>query len=427
MKVAFYVKNSSFANIDCRSVEIGNPGIGGTWHVILIVASQLARRYNGIDVSVFVNEINDNLPKGPVYYHAMDANNAVKQADKKNFDYFVLNYSSFNWKNYDYSGLRSSIKLIPWCHNFVGRHRRGLNEFYKNSRIARVVNVGREQMELYYDHLAFSKMDYIYNCVPIDNNLIEKVYDIPFSKRGHIVTFVGSLRKAKSFHVLASIWPQIIKRVPDAELYVIGSAKLYDENTELGKYGVAENSYEKAFMKYLLDEKGRVLSSVHFMGNLGLEKFEILQKTKVGVPNPLGIGETFCISAVEMQAMGATVVAMTAPGYFDTFINGKMVSNKEQLVDIITQELLSDNPFVPYYDTINSITNKFSVDNVVNDWEILLWKSFSKHIHPLLPIRNRLYHLKWLKISLMKIKNKLPFLNKIYNIEYFYYLKSRFL
>ena len=163
------------------------------------------------------------------------------------------------------------------------------------------------------------------------------------------------------------------------------------------------------------------------MGNLGLEKFEILQKTKVGVPNPLGIGETFCISAVEMQAMGATVVAMTAPGYFDTFINGKMVSNKEQLVDIITQELLSDNPFVPYYDTINSITNKFSVDNVVNDWEILLRKSFSKHIHPLLPIRNRLYHLKWLKISLMKIKSKLPFLNKIYNIEYFYYLKSRFL
>ena len=59
-----------------------------------------------------------------------------------------------------------------------------------------------------------------------------------------IVTYVGSLTKGKGFHVLAKEWKNILKAVPDAELYVLGSGKLYDNKAELGEYGLAEKTYE---------------------------------------------------------------------------------------------------------------------------------------------------------------------------------------
>ena len=49
---------------------------------------------------------------------------------------------------------------------------------------------------------------------------------------------------------------------------------------------------------------------------------DILKNIRVGCPNPTGDSETFCLSAVEMQAMGCVVAAMEAPGYYDTFFNG---------------------------------------------------------------------------------------------------------
>ena len=51
------------------------------------------------------------------------------------------------------------------------------------------------------------------------------------------------------------IWPDVVKQVPDAQLYVIGSGKVYDENAKLGKYNIAEESYEKKFMSYLEQEE----------------------------------------------------------------------------------------------------------------------------------------------------------------------------
>ena len=63
---------------------------------------------------------------------------------------------------------------------------------------------------------------------------------------------------------------------------------MYNKNTKLGKWGIAEENYEKVFMPYLLDKNGKILSSVTFYGKTVNEKYEILGKTKVGVPNPGG-------------------------------------------------------------------------------------------------------------------------------------------
>lgn len=424
MKIAFYIPNEKFKNVDCRDVEYGNPGIGGTWHIFLIVASQLARRDNGLDVTVYVQTLNDNLPTGPNYQVASDPLEAIRLADKASFDYAIINSCMVNWEEVIQIQYKSKIKLIPWCHNFINKQSEYLDLFADTDRIARVVNVSREQMDLYLDHPAYDKMDYIFNCVPYPEGISDKITSLPFECRDNIVTYVGSLVPQKCFHVLAMIWPDVVKQVPDAQLYVIGSGKVYDENARLGKYNIAEESYEKKFMSYLTDRSGDVLPNVHFMGNMGLEKNEILAKTKVGVPNPTGLTETFCISAVEMQQMGCAVTAMAAPGYFDTFINGKIVGNKKQLTKSIVDLLLAKGAVISYNNTIDRITKLFSVENVIKDWEKLFSNNCELPIHSN-NVSNMHYHLKWIKIALGKIKKKIPVARNLKNIEYFIWQYER--
>lgn len=55
-------------------------------------------------------------------------------------------------------------------------------DFYaKQPNVVRIITVGREQLDLYRDHPAYNKSDYIYNAIPThclkDN--AQKVFRIP--------------------------------------------------------------------------------------------------------------------------------------------------------------------------------------------------------------------------------------------------------
>jgi glycosyltransferase involved in cell wall biosynthesis len=308
----------------------------------------------------------------------------------------VLNYGGFNWKGFDYSRIQSKVRIIVWCHNFCTFE--NLSLFSKESRFAKLITVGREQMDLYRDHPAYEKSDYIFNCVPFPQRYKERLLQKPFSKRDHNVVYLASLVPAKSFHVLAEVWPYVLKCIPDANLYVIGSGKTYFKDAKLGEYGIASQEYEKVFMSPLLDENGECLTSVHFLGNLGEEKYDYLLNSKVGVPNPTGATETFCISAVEMQYLGCSVTAMSAPGYYDTFFNGIITKrSKKSFARTLIKLLKSEKPVGPYSETVERLQANFSIDSVAQEWENLLNGDIKKHIHPVCPISNKRYRLKWLK------------------------------
>lgn len=105
--------------------------------------------------------------------------------------------------------------------------------------------------------------------------------------------------------------------VPEAKLYVVGSGRLYNHEEELGSLGVASKDYENMFAKYLMHD-GKLIPSVKFCGNMGIEKSEIFYRTTVGVINPNGTDETFGISALDMAACGVPVVTRAINGLFDT-------------------------------------------------------------------------------------------------------------
>lgn len=122
-------------------------------------------------------------------------------------NYFVYYYGYFD--NYDFwSGLGNNTKVVVLCECFLPY--RKLNDYSANPQIARIITVGREQLDLYRDHKAFKKSDYIYN--PITVEQIKNAERNEHSNRiPKTVTFMGSLTPAKSFNVLAKAWPMVLE------------------------------------------------------------------------------------------------------------------------------------------------------------------------------------------------------------------------
>ena len=52
---------------------------------------------------------------------------------------------------------------------------------------------------------------------------------------GHNVVYLGGLNKYKGFHVLAKAWKKVLAEVSDAKLIVLGSGKLYNRETSMGR------------------------------------------------------------------------------------------------------------------------------------------------------------------------------------------------
>lgn len=402
-KVAFYFDNSRISQVDCRDIESGNPGIGGTEYLFLLISTLLTKSNNDIDITVF-NTSKGCVPECLEVQIFNSINDAYVYADSNDYDYFVFRpqFGEAFEKELKSSYFHGKTKLIPWCHNFLTYKQ--LSLYSKSDMIARIICVGREQMDLYMDLPAYKKSDYIYNCFDIDEDTIAAVRNNSFSERKNIVTYIGSIVPAKGFHILAKAWPEIEKSVPDAQLYVIGSGQLYDRDAVMGSFNIAENTYESMFMRYLTNGE-KIKDNVHFMGIMGKEKESILLKTKVGVPNPSGNTETFGLTALEFQSNGAKVITKKCTGYMDTVFNGNLYSDEKNIAKLIINALKSKD--LDYESFVKKNDAFFSKDMVIKQWEKLFKdgyvlepadRSFSK-------LPNKEFRLKWLKYILHKISS----------------------
>lgn len=406
MKVGFFFENGERdEGRDLRSINVNNPGLGGTPFMFYLIAHLLAVRDNDIEVTFFSKYCMNFVAEVHTERITSLADTLTK-CEQQHISYLIIKDSENCWETIKEK--EKEIKIIIWCHNFVPFRR--LTNYAKSDVVARLVCVGREQADIYRDHRAFKKTDWIYNCISNDLLQMDTTSLTPFLQRQPFVTYMGAVVPGKGFHLLAKVWPSVLKAVPDAQLYVIGSAKLYSGNPKLGPYGLAEKHYEETFMKYLTDKKGQLLPSVHLMGVLGKEKYDILAKTKVGVPNPSGLTETFCISAVEMQMMGAAIASRRCTGYMDTVKNGILIENPKNLASCITECLLCSED--RYAETHQAIKENFSSDVVASQWEKLLKEAIpqNKRLHPLSPLINPDLELKKWKETLRKLKEQHPWL-----------------
>ena len=396
MNIGLYFNDKGFNNLDLSSPIQGNNGIGGTQYCFLMLADALVK-YTEHTV-VFYHFNKNSLPHGVKSHRITVGEEIIACAEEDDIE--ILIFKSEGITNLVKSLENTNLRAIVWAHNYLFSEE--LEEYCKNPNISRVVFVSHEMFDRYIDHPISKKATYIYNMFDGRMFTRREIPDVPS------VTYTGSLVPSKGFHMLADVWKEIIRIVPNAQLYVIGNGKLYDRNAELGPFGIAEKSYEKRFMPNLL-ENGELMDSVHFLGTIGVEKVNIYNKTTVGVMNPTGKTETFGLSAVEMSACGIPVITKRANGLYDTVLNGEtgcLIRNKRELrkkiILLLTDKSLNqkmgekgkrfaDSAFLP--------------EKIVAEWEMLFADiTAGRDSKPIGPTKHYSNNVKWARIINQKIQ-----------------------
>lgn len=337
MKICLFYEDTKYSDTAYLFPEKGNDGMAGTQYEYALLGKFLCINYPNDEVHMVHCETNKLYPgvKDYVYKNVDDAFLYFKR-EKVDIVIYTVGQTD-EWyrmlENYDYN-----IPFVAWDHNHIAYNE--LVNLRKSTKVKRIVCCGKELYDQYIDDEIIYKMTYIFNM--IDYNM----YPQRDTEVENNVVFLGAITPQKGFHILAKEWKNILKHVPDAQLYVAGSGALYDSNIVLGKYHIAEEGYEDYFMPYLVDEKGEILESVHFLGIVGNDKKrDLLSKTKVGIVNPSGLTETFCISATEFSSAGVPVATKRGYGLLDTVKDGEtgLLSKSDKKFRDNVIRLLSDD------------------------------------------------------------------------------------
>jgi glycosyltransferase involved in cell wall biosynthesis len=302
--------------------------------------------------------------------------------------------------------IETQLSGVAWAHNIPSAE--CLRAITESDRVKRFVAVGREQLDELRDHDVFSKSTYIYN--GFDTSSFE-----PSSIRSNNkkVVYVGALVPSKGFHVLAKFWKNIVSRVPEAELTVIGSGQLYDDDAGMGRWGIAKEEYEaKRIRPHLSTDSGEPVDSVEFKGLMGREKIPIMQSARVGVVNPSGKSENCPGSAIEFQACGTPVVSRAYRGLLDTVKHGEtgLLGSGSEIEDHIVT-LLKDEHLSREMGRkgISWVKRRFSFESVCRDWVQLFTDiQNGEPVRNDYPVVNLSSNLKFAREAMRQCKNLVP-------------------
>lgn len=369
MKIALYLENSNIKNVDLRTPETGNPGIGGTEFNFVTLALELHRRYEFLNIKMFAQSA-QLLPDALRVERADNCLKAVERAVEQGHEFFV-------WRptvREDAAKLVESIQSFPikfiiWAHNTPLSSI--IQALADAPNVRRFVPVGEWQKR------AIDNNDIQHKVTRIHNGFHSQAYQGHAKKDPNLVVYTGSLIPTKGFGLLAEAWPRVLKKCPDAKLVVIGSGQLYNRNAKLGSWGIAEEVFEtEKIIPYLSDEQGNKLPSVDFKGVMGAEKIPLLKQAICGVVNPTGKGENCPGSAIEFLAAGTAVVSASSEGILDVVddgVTGLLGQGVQELADNLifmlknpdyAQRLGGNGPQV--------ISQRFDYEKICDEWVRML-------------------------------------------------------
>lgn len=318
MKIGFYLDNGLLTEIDFRRPWEGNPGIGAS-AFMQVAVPYFMQKYGDLDEQqhIFAKDIR-KLPAELVAHKVESIYDAVAQAKTTGIDYFA--YRPTMGKDDEFFALLEAVEQPVIGVGQLTPKPDHLRAMAKCRAFKALVCVGREQYDYLMDSPIYQKLAYIDNGVLVESKLSPE----PIEKDPRLVVYMGAMVPQKGFHVLAEAWPKVLARVPDAKLEVIGSARIYNQDAELGALGVASENYEQKMIRpFLSDSQGQLLPSVTFHGQMASEKNELLCRAMVGVANPTGQTETCCVAAVEMAACKTAVVSGAYYALLDTVRHGE--------------------------------------------------------------------------------------------------------
>ena len=393
MNLYFYIRNKRIKKVDLSKPWLGNPGCGGTEYLTVALCYYLDKHTN-LKPILFANSTK-KLPSNLHIIKEDSIEDVIKKVAEMSNGLLFINVGSFTKS--DKKLLEEyRVNAIAWLRNHPSVEICNLLADCNN--IKRVVCVGREELDRIRDHRIFKKSTYIYHIYDLESIVTSRNN----KNNDKIVCYIGSMIPLKGFHRLARIWPSILKELPDAKLWVIGDGTVYGSNNVLGKWNIAEESYESSWRRYLSDENGNPHSSVKFWGKLGTEKYEILSNVTVGVPNPSGQTETFGSSAVDFLASGVPVVTARCHGFLDTvphkragYLCSKSVQLRRNIIKLLNDATL--NRKMGEYGK-EKVIQDFSVKKIIPQWEELVNDIRLNKSNKLSAVeKNWFFEFKWLR------------------------------
>jgi len=392
IKVGIELIDNKIDDVDLSTPENGNPGIGGSEYLFVLLARYLQQAATDIEITCY-HYGKAILPEGIHKVIVQEELEVIKRASADGMD--ILIHQVRKGESWYEELNKANVSAIAWAHVYPENDEMGF--ITRCDSVKRIVFVGKEEYDAYIDHDIIERSVFIYNMINTQREIP------PRNVKAPVVTYVGSLVPAKGFHVLAEIWPWILKKMPDAQLNIIGTGKVYDRRAILGKYGIAQEDYEQCFMKYLVTEEGKIHSSVHFLGLLGEEKEKIFACTSVGVVNPTAITETFCISAIEMELCGVPVVSKRKWGLYDTIIHrktGMLFKTKKQFKDYLLYLLENKGINEAYGENASVfVRENFEAERIIKEWIQLLYDVYkNKAVNYLGVQKNYDNDFKWVKL-----------------------------
>lgn len=362
-KIAFFLDNSKIPDVDFSDYKSGNPGCGASEFVVIQVASGLSQR--GHKVTLYVTE------KGrfPTCLNSRIVSN-IEEAFRRSIvaNEFLVHRLEISSNSFVYDKIpnRDGLRAIPWLQ--LTPPQTLARRLATEPSVTSVIAVGANQVTRLRDNPIFKKINLISNPIAKPNRIQDWVLE-PTNQ----IVYVGALTPAKGFHILADQWAKVKREVPDAKLKVIGSGLLYDKHKTLGSRKLAESSYERRIFQKLdfLDE------SVEFLGTLAdtQRKNDLIAESKIGIVNPSGQTETFCVAAAEIQSMGVPVVSIRRFGLRDTIKNrktGLQYRSQKRLHRHIVKLIRNEELRRHLGQNGPKWTEKYELENVLNEWENFL-------------------------------------------------------
>jgi len=335
--------------------------------------------------------------------------------EKINVEILIVSYNSALFEFLTKVRMNFKIILIGHLHLSYEAYR----YVFKLTNIS-VVFPTKQTLLQYFDTPIYSKFGYIPYFITIPElNRVDQNYK---NEKFYDITYIGSITKTKGFHLLAKKWTKITKLIPNARLNVIGSGKLYNPSQILGKYKISEEKYESSFIKYLVNKDGSIFDSVVFHGNLGVEKSSILERTRIGIVNPIAQSETFCLSVFDFTSKNVPVVTMKRFGLVDTvkdLENGLTYRYKFRFVKTIVKlhrnnkiyELIRNNSGT------NFINKNFPLEKTIQKWIDLL---NNDQFETVLALENLRENFNFLRVANNYLRKLIPILPPIVYYEFTY-------
>jgi glycosyltransferase involved in cell wall biosynthesis len=361
MKVNYFIDNLQLSNFNFDRVDEGNPGVGGTEFVTIKIAKLLA----DVGIKTIIQSPVSIFTPSTVGYEKVESVHKAIALSHYRTELLILRlYVSDHKKIFNSLKKYPKSKIVFWLH--LTPTQEIITELGQLEQVIAFICVESNQRNRLIDYENHFKLVTIPH--PIDRNINSNRSDT-----AQDVCFLGSLVPQKGFHLLADVWSKVNSKYPNSNLYVIGSSALYGKLGGEGNFSVAEKTYEERIFRVLSPRD----NSVVFMGNLNKEEREkVFKKCLVGVVNPSGATETFCLSAVELQSYGIPVVSANKFGLKDTIVNketGLLTRNRFQLRRAILK-ILRDDKLRARMSTnaVRHVTSKYDIGKVTTLWLTLL-------------------------------------------------------